>query len=102
MRRAIVLFGVLFGLAASCNGFREDEIACERAVVHLKDCCPDFHSSAVDCSYSDATDCGGHIVSEKLPELSITESRRIEAMSCGDLVSGKQCDRGAVHVKVNP
>ena len=93
MGRVVALLAVLFGLAVSCTGFREDEIACEQAVSHMVDCCPRFNAGAVDCSYSDSADCTGNAIDRVYPALSINESHTLEATACVDLVARGECAR---------
>ena len=83
-RPAIVLLLVLgLRLAVSCNGFREDEVACEQAVARLKDCCPAFDPAKISCTFANATDCNGDDVhQDTLPELSVPLSHCLERASC--------------------
>lgn len=87
LARVAAVGATLVGLVVSCNGFREDEIECEQAVVHLRDCCPGFQES-VDCSFSEtrASNCSGTTVTSHHDlELSLTKSRCIQRKSCAEL-----------------
>jgi len=88
-----VVFAIVITLGVSCNGFREDEIECEQAVVHLRECCPGFRASAVSCTYSDHVDCSDNLTSREYPALNLEESECLQRKSCADLVSTGACTR---------
>ena len=84
---AAIVTAIVISLGVSCNGFREDEIECEQAVVHLRDCCPGFKASAVDCSYSEETGCD-NVTHYTFPAISIADSQCLQQKSCAELVDG--------------
>jgi hypothetical protein len=89
----VVVVAVAIGLGVSCNGFREDEIECEQAVVRLRDCCPDFNPTTVDCTYHESLDCSDSVVAREYPALSLEDSRCVQEKSCADLIASGVCDR---------
>lgn len=89
----VVVVAVVLGLAVSCNGFREEEIACEQAVIHLHDCCPAFNpTAAFSCSYSEQRGCDRTDTYE-YPALTLDDSQCIQTKSCSELVSSGACSR---------
>lgn len=89
----MVITSVVLGHGVSCTGFREDEIECEQAVVRLRDCCPGFHASQVDCTYNSQANCAGDVVGHVYPALALDESRCIQRKTCGELVDTDICMR---------
>ena len=89
---AIVL-AIIIGLGVSCNGFREDEVECEQAVNRLRDCCPGFNSSAVNCNYSEQLDCSDSVTAREYPALSLDESRCVQSTSCAAMIETGICAR---------
>jgi hypothetical protein len=65
---------------------REDEVDCEEAVQHMKNCCPTFSPTAVQCYYNDT--CG-----VTYPDLTPAESRCILDASCRELAESDICGR---------
>lgn len=88
-----VVLGVIVTIGVSCNGFREDEVECEQAVNRLKECCPDFVASQVDCSYREQLDCSDHVTGRFYPALSLEESACVQRSSCAELVEKGACKR---------
>ncbi len=88
-----IVIGVIVTIGVSCNGFREDEVECEQAVNRLKECCPEFVASQVDCSYREELDCGDHVTGRYYPAFSLEESRCVQSNSCADLVAKGVCTR---------
>ena len=91
----VVVLALVYGLGVSCNGFREDEIECEQAIVHLRDCGPGFNASMVDCSYEDdVVSCEDrHVKSSTYPALSLDDSRCLQQRTCRDLIDNGACTR---------
>jgi hypothetical protein len=98
-----VIVAVVLGLAVSCNGFREDEIECEQAVVHLRECCPDLNIKTLDCSYEEHLDCSDTVTSREYPALALDDSRCVQKKSCDQLVASGACGRagGAKRRRIN-
>jgi hypothetical protein len=90
-----VVVAVVLGLGVSCNGFREDEIECEHAVVHMSECCPELQKSLFNCEYTVQRSCGGNVTGYTYPALSLEDSRCIQDRSCAELVNG-MCARALV------
>ena len=93
---AVVVLALAYGLGVSCNGFREDEIECEKAVVRLIDCCPGFRAIEVDCNYRENIDCNDKVTGRNFPALSSSDSACIQSRSCADLVAKGDCMRAQV------
>lgn len=94
MRRLVaIVIAVIIGLGVSCNGFREDEIDCEKAVVHVSECCPSFIARSLDCSYHESLDCSDSVVSREYPDLSLEDSQCLRDKSCAAMVSDGDCSR---------
>jgi hypothetical protein len=83
---------LVVGLFLACNGIRQDEFACENAVMHMQECCHGFSGSNVDCTYVAPSGCDTTTV---YPELSIDQSSCILAESCDSLVATGVCTRVA-------
>lgn len=92
--RNVMVFAavVVFAYGASCTGFREDEIDCEQAVVHLTDCCPGFVASKINCEYDEHRDCSDSLVSTQYPALDTDESDCLRGKTCEELVADGLCD----------
>jgi hypothetical protein len=88
----LVVVGVVVGLAVSCNGFREDEVDCERAVIHLRDCCGGSDVT-LDCTYANHVDCNGTTTDRDYPALSTDDSQCLMRTSCADLIARDVCKR---------
>jgi hypothetical protein len=84
IRTAIACLGLSTLIAG--GGLRQDELDCEQAVAHLKECCPDFVGATIACEFSDG--CG-----TTDPALSIDESHCILALECAALVKSGICDK---------
>ncbi len=83
---------VLFAYGASCTGFREDEIECEQAIVHLSACCPSYDSNKISCQYQEHRDCNDKLVSTQTPDLTSDQSECLSAKSCEEIVAQGLCD----------
>jgi hypothetical protein len=81
---------VTLGIVAlfACGHMDQDELDCEEAVSVLKDCCPGFDTSPVQCIHA-SNGCGAGTS----PALSQDDSACIRAESCGKLVSTGVCAR---------
>jgi len=77
---------VLAAMTMTC-GIRDDELHCEEAAAHLRDCCPSFDVHSIDCYYAQ-TGCG-----TIYPVITISESRCITSESCSALVQSGVCTR---------
>jgi hypothetical protein len=81
-----VVFAAL--LAVRCDsGLREDELECERAAIHVRDCCPEVPSRAFDCQYIAPDSCGGG----SDPDVNADEGRCLRETSCATLRAGGTC-----------
>jgi hypothetical protein len=80
----------LFVAVTLACGVRQDEFDCENAVAHLRQCCPGFNPSAVQCNYIPAQGCDD---TTTYPEYDIVESDCIRAESCSALIATGVCDR---------
>ena len=89
-RSTLALLLVLL-LAPRCvgDGFREDELECERAAVHVADCCPGTRNLEIGCKYIDSGE--GCASSDVAPFLGADQSRCLQSASCAALVSGGVC-----------
>ena len=96
MKSLLFVAPALLALAASCNGMRKDELACEQAVLHLRDCCPGFSAQQVSCYYEERQDCSGNTVGHEYPAISEADAQCIRAKSCKDLQDAKLCDGAQV------
>jgi hypothetical protein len=79
---------LIVGLVLACT-IREDEFACEDAVSRLKDCCPGFDPSRVDCTFTSGDGCGGDVH----PEINPTNASCIRGEACDALQSTGVCAR---------
>ena len=59
----------------------------------LKECCPGFNSSPLDCSYSEQLDCSDNVTGRQYPALSLDESRCVQKLPCTALVGTGVCAR---------
>ena len=89
----VVVVAVVIGLAVSCRGFREDEIECEKAIVHLGACCLGFRAERLDCSYNERLGCADEVKASEYPVLSLNDSRCLRQKSCEDLAVDGDCSR---------
>jgi hypothetical protein len=67
----------VLGLTA-LGGVRRDELACEEAVSHLLECCPDANPEEYQCFYT-APGCGA---AAKYPELTEAQSKAAADTDC--------------------
>lgn len=96
----VVVALLVYGLGVSCNGFREDEIECEQAVVRLNECCPGFRGSEIDCSYRETIDCDDKVTARSYPAISMSDSKCIQGKACADLVAKGDCTRAQAAKRV--
>jgi hypothetical protein len=94
LRAVLLVAPVLVALAASCNGMREDELQCEQAVMRLRECCPGFVPTAVNCYYDESQDCSGNTTGHSYPAIRLEDSKCIEQTSCADLRRLDLCRKG--------
>jgi hypothetical protein len=92
----VVVFALAF-LLLRCGDLRQDEIQCEEAAAHLKNCCPSFNASRVNCKYVEGCDGSTHP-----PLLSVETSQCIRATSCDSVVANNMCAHPEDAVKVCP
>jgi hypothetical protein len=86
---------LLVGLLLACTGIRQDEFACEDAVAHLQQCCPDFTGSNIVCVYAAvAGGCDTSGYSEN-PDFDVEQSTCIRNEACAVLRSSGVCERVA-------
>lgn len=89
-----LLLALLVAMTVRCGeGFRQDELACERASAHLADCCP--QAAPVDglCRYVEASGCdAGEFTDEVLPVFDVEQAKCLDQMSCGELVASGTCE----------
>ncbi len=69
-------------------GLDKGELACERAAVHLQECCPDLDISRMDCTQD-----GGCDRKQESTAVAEEESECIRASSCDDIVARRVCER---------
>ena len=81
----VIVTLLLSGVGQPVAGFREDEVQCEEAAAHLRDCCDDF-SSNLACYYS-SNGCDSPVY----PDLDIDESRHVQRMSCAEIRASDYC-----------
>ena len=88
--RATVVLGILALLTFRCvgKGFREDELACERASMRVSTCCPGAPLIDSQCSYSEASDCAGE---EVLPVFTVKQSKCVDDTPCETMQSSGFC-----------
>lgn len=89
---AAVVLALIVTLGVSCNGFRVDEMECEKAVAHLVECCPGFHPEELNCSYSEDLDCSDRPTARNSPALGLADSACLLARSCDALTASGSCD----------
>jgi hypothetical protein len=81
----LVLLGVFLSTFAVSPGFRRDELACEEAVAHLGECCPNLDTTQLNCTYDDA--CG-----TLRPDFDVNQSGCIREASCEEIRARGLCD----------
>jgi hypothetical protein len=74
-------------VAFACGEMRPDEIECEEAVEHLRQCCPGLDPRGFNCVYQES--CGETL----RPSLSIQTSQCVRRESCDTLVQTGACTR---------
>lgn len=76
-------------LTVRCDeGFREDELECERAAVHVEECCPGVaHGHVFACEYQEAQACSAAVD----PPLTVSQGQCLRGTSCVDLVASGTC-----------
>lgn len=70
---------VLLGSVRCGEGLREDELECERAAIHFKDCCPGASERAFSCELVEGCD------TDSPPDLNAEDARCLRATSCAGL-----------------
>ena len=109
---AITLFGLACGnddpssVHDDENQFRPDVFHCVNAAAKLRECCPGFHSTTLECTFQDQTTSGGcdpdpegyDIHTRVEPALDETESDCIMHMSCASLAGSDVCARAEAAV----
>jgi hypothetical protein len=74
-------------VAFACGEMRPDEIECEEAVEHLRQCCSGLDPRGFNCVYQES--CGETL----RPSLSIQTSQCVRRESCDTLVQTGACGR---------
>ena len=98
-RSIVVVLLVALVLGVSCNGFHEDELACEQAVAHLDTCCPEV-ARTIRCEFvqgSGGCD-GAAYVPSTYPDLDTYESKCLRKKSCDELRARYCPDLAGDHV----
>jgi hypothetical protein len=95
-----VVIADIITLGVSCNGFREDEIECEKALGRLVECCPGLRPPRDDCSYRESHGCDDSLLSSEYPVLRLADSQCIQDSTCADLVASGTCARAEGATKV--
>jgi len=85
-------------LMFACGDMRQDELDCEEAVSHLRDCCPGFDTNLVDCTYFAPQGCG----TTTYPDIPIGQSQCISGETCGSLVASGVCKRMGAATRLEP
>jgi hypothetical protein len=87
LRRTWWLGGALALIFACGDALRQDELDCEEAVAHLKECCPNFPTYRVSCVYqSNGCESNG-------PDIDMAQSQCARDRSCSELVQAGVCER---------
>lgn len=76
------LLAIVF-LSAESLTIDESELECEQAVAHVEQCCPGFPHSLPHCVRTACT---------ATPDLTISQSRCLQALDCDPLVAAGVCD----------
>ena len=77
---ALGAFGLLLASSVRCGeGLREDELECERAAIHVRECCPKVSERAFACELVEGCD------SSSYPDLTSEDARCLRTTSCADL-----------------
>lgn len=90
--RSALVVVVLLTLTVRCvgDGLREDELECERAAVHVAECCPGTRSIAWACPYIEGGE--GCLSSPPVdPILGRVQGVCLQKASCADIVAGGVC-----------
>ena len=91
LRVSFLVLALSFTLLSSvrCDeGFREDELECERAAIHVEECCPGVErENAFACEYQEPEACRGAVD----PALTASQGRCLHETSCGELVASGTC-----------
>lgn len=91
--RVMVTAIVLASLSLQCedeDGFREEEVDCERGRYHVAECCPDL-SVEGSCKMTMERE-GCHEAVPHDPFLVREQARCLEARTCAELVAGRVCE----------
>ena len=84
----LALSFMLLGSVRCDEGFREDELECERAAIHVEECCPGVErENAFACEYQEPEACRGAVD----PALTASQGRCLHGTSCSELVASGTC-----------
>ncbi len=89
--RSLVVALILLSFTVHCvgDGLREDELECERAAVHIAECCPGTRSIGWACGYIDGEAC---VAAPVDPILNARQAKCLQTASCERIVGAGVCE----------